>query len=119
MRRQRKFGQEVRIWSPVSLNILPADMLVVMGYSSDFMPHIGAVPNKPGQFIIAGFSGHGMPEILLSSKGVGAMVRDGVSFEQTGLPYMFKTTAERLESKSSPLEESLRPLWETEQKAKL
>ena len=119
MQRLSKSGQEVRIWRPISLILLFTDMLAVMGYSYDFMPHIGAVPNKSGQFIIAGFSGHGMPEILLSSKAVAAMVRDGVSFEQTGLPHMFKTTAERLESKESPLEESLRPLWETTQKAKL
>lgn len=97
---------------------LPTDTLVVMGYSSDFMPHIGAIPQKPGQFIIAGFSGHGMPQILLSSKAVAAMVRDGVPFEKVGLPHIFKTTAERLARESSPLEESLRPLWETKPKAK-
>ena len=83
-----------------------------MGYSSDFMPHLGAVPDKPGIFIIAGFSGHGMPEILLSSKGVAAMVRDEISFEQTGLPQIFKTTKGRVNSKKSLMEESLRPLWE-------
>lgn len=89
----------------------------VMGYSSDFMPHMGAVPGKPGQFVVAGFSGHGMPEILLSTKGVAAMVRDGVSFEESGLPRMFKTTKERLEEKRSLLEESMAPLWAGEEMA--
>jgi hypothetical protein len=90
-----------------------------MGYSSDFMPHLGEVPDKPGQYIIAGFSGHGMPEILLSSKGVAAMVRDDISFEESGLPSIFKTTKERITKKESPLEESLRPLWDENVKAKL
>jgi glycine/D-amino acid oxidase-like deaminating enzyme len=90
-----------------------------MGYSSDFMPHLGALPGKEGQFIIAGFSGHGMPEILLSSKGVAAMVRDGVAFEDTGLPRIFKTTKERISRQDSPLEESLLSLWSGNNMAKL
>lgn len=90
-----------------------------MGYSSDFKPHLGQVPDKAGQYIIAGFSGHGMPEILLSSKGVAAMVRDDVPFEKSGLPSIFKTTKERITNKQSPLEESLKPLWEDDVKARL
>ncbi|KAF5533883.1 FAD dependent oxidoreductase [Fusarium phyllophilum] len=83
----------------------------ILGYSADFMPHIGQIPGKTGQFIIAGFTGYGMPKILLSSKGLAQMVRDNATFEQTGLPRVFKTTKERNESKSSPLEESLASLW--------
>jgi glycine/D-amino acid oxidase-like deaminating enzyme len=37
---------------------------LVMGWSSDFMPYVGDVPGKLGQLVIAGFSGHGMPQIL-------------------------------------------------------
>lgn len=90
-----------------------------MGYSSDFLPHLGEVPDKPGQYIIAGFSGHGMPEILLSGKGVAAMVRNGISFEESGLPQIFKTSTERITNAKSPLEESLQPLWNGNDKAKL
>ncbi|TLD15245.1 hypothetical protein PspLS_10676 [Pyricularia sp. CBS 133598] len=80
----------------------------IMGYSSDFMPHVGQVPDKDGQFIIAGFSGHGMPEILLASRGVAEMVCRSVSFEATGLPRLVKTTAERInKDRGSALEESL------------
>ncbi|ODN73188.1 hypothetical protein L202_07749 [Cryptococcus amylolentus CBS 6039] len=32
--------------------------------SIDSFPFIGPVPNKPGQFVAAGFAGHGMPRIL-------------------------------------------------------
>lgn len=83
------------------------------------MPHIGEVPAKPGQFIIAGFSGHGMPEILLSSKGVADMVRDGISFEKSGLPRMFKTSKSRISSKTSLLEESMESLWAVSARSKL
>ncbi|KAK1460213.1 FAD dependent oxidoreductase superfamily protein [Colletotrichum melonis] len=91
----------------------------IMGYSSDFIPHLGGVPGKPGQYIIAGFSGHGMPEILLSSKGVAAMIRDGASFESTGLPRIMETSRARIERIDSPLEDGLKSLWEDDVKAKL
>lgn len=124
---ERSDAEAKEVWTGSKLSLLPLKNLAtvlttyqVMGYSSDFMPHIGEVPGKPGQFIIAGFSGHGMPEILLSSKAVALMVRDGASFEETGLPHMFQTTAHRIANKSSPLEESLQPLWQkTSIKAKL
>lgn len=92
-----------------------------MGYSSDFMPHLGNVPDKPGQFIIAGFSGHGMPEILLSSRAVAALVRDGTPIEKSGVPHIFTTSKERIAAKGSPLEESLKSLWTqgSPEKAKL
>lgn len=83
-----------------------------MGYSSDFMPHLGNVPDKPGQFIIAGFSGHGMPEILLSSKAVAALVRDGTPIESSGVPEMFVTSKDRITAVNSPLEDQFRrTLW--------
>lgn len=69
-----------------------------MGYSSDFMPYVGDVPDKPGQMVLAGFSGHGMPLILLSAKAIAQMLREGKSFEETGVPSVFKATKERLES---------------------
>ncbi|KAK9792851.1 putative FAD dependent oxidoreductase domain-containing protein [Seiridium cardinale] len=70
----------------------------IMGYSSDSIPYVGDVPGKPGQKVLAGFSGHGMPLILLSAKGVVQMLRQGKSFEDTGVPSIFKATKERLDS---------------------
>lgn len=69
-----------------------------MGYSSDYLPHVGPVPGKPGQLIIAGFSGHGMPQILLSAKGIAKMIREDAPFEETGIPRWYRTTQERLDS---------------------
>lgn len=56
------------------------------------------MPGKPGQMVLAGFSGHGMPLILLSAKAVVQMLREGKSFEETNVPSVFKATRERLES---------------------
>jgi glycine/D-amino acid oxidase-like deaminating enzyme len=67
----------------------------IMGWTTDFMPYVGEVPNKPGQLIIAGFSGHGMPLICLASKAMADMVK-GSAFEDTKLPFIFKPTMERL-----------------------
>lgn len=69
-----------------------------MGYSSDWMPHVGDVPGKPGQMIMAGFSGFGMPLILLTAKGMVQMLREGKKFEDTGVPTLFKATQQRLDS---------------------
>jgi hypothetical protein len=82
-----------------------------MGYSVDFMPHVGEVPSRQGQYIIAGFNGHGMPQILLSAKGLALMIRDGVLFENTGVPEIFKSTEARINRQDSPLETSFREVW--------
>lgn len=37
----------------------------VMGYTPDSLPHVGHVPDKQGQLVIAGFNGHGMPQVFL------------------------------------------------------
>ena len=70
----------------------------IMGHSSDYTPYVGNVPGKPNQLIVAGFSGHGMPNIFLSAKGVAQMVLHGTAFEHTGVPSVFKVTEERLAS---------------------
>lgn len=74
-----------------------------MGYTSDFQPHVGAIPQKPNQYILAGFNGHGMPVIFLAAKGVADMIRDDKTFEQTGLPRVYKTTEERLHSDTNAI----------------
>jgi hypothetical protein len=74
-----------------------------MGYTTDSLPHVGQVPAKPGQFVVAGFNGHGMPQVFLSAKGVAQMILTGVEFEQTGVPRIFKTTQERLDSKENTI----------------
>ena len=60
------------------------------------MPHVGIVPGKQHQFIMAGFNGGGMSWIFLTGKAMASMIRDDVSFEETGLPSVFKATKQRL-----------------------
>ncbi|PWY70267.1 FAD dependent oxidoreductase [Aspergillus heteromorphus CBS 117.55] len=75
----------------------------IMGYSYDTSPHIGDVPNRPGQYVCAGFNGHGMPVILLAARELADMVRTGKSFEDTKMPRLFKTSAERIQrARSGP-----------------
>ena len=68
-----------------------------MGYSYDSNPHVGEVPGKPGQYICAGFNGHGMPVIFLAARGLAEIMQTGADLEQN-LPRIFKTTAERLQT---------------------
>lgn len=68
----------------------------VMGYSWDSLPHLGEVPGKPGQYVLAGFNGHGMPVVWLAAKGIAEMVGTSKAYEEVGLPAIAKTTAERL-----------------------
>lgn len=89
------------------------DRATVMGYSSDLVPHVGEVPGSPGQFICAGFSGHGMPQIFGAGKGVARMVLEGIPFAQTGLPVVFQETQSRLDSTVNLMEDSLKVVWET------
>ncbi|GES58013.1 FAD dependent oxidoreductase [Aspergillus terreus] len=68
----------------------------IMAYSYDTNPHVGEVPGRPGQYICAGFTGHGMPVIYLAAKGLAEMVYNGKPFEEVKLPRLYKTTAERI-----------------------
>lgn len=90
------------------------------------MPWIGAIPNLrgQGQFILAGFSGHGMPVIYLAAEAVARMVLDELedeegekkkeggkerkkrkkkTFEEMGLPGVFEVTRERLEREGNDI----------------
>ncbi|KAI8913637.1 FAD dependent oxidoreductase [Gorgonomyces haynaldii] len=40
----------------------------IMGWTEDKLPLVGGIPNRPGEYIVAGFSGHGMPRAHLSAK---------------------------------------------------
>lgn len=71
----------------------------IMGYSADGFPHVGAVPGKAGQFICAGFSGHGMPQIFLSAKAVAEMALEGKGVEEVDLPKLYRASQARLDSK--------------------
>jgi glycine/D-amino acid oxidase-like deaminating enzyme len=65
-----------------------------MGYSNDEFPYVGALPEKPGQYLCAGFTGHGMPQIFLSAKAVASMIITG-DVENIDLPLPYRITKKR------------------------
>jgi glycine/D-amino acid oxidase-like deaminating enzyme len=67
-----------------------------MGKTADSFPHVGQVPGQKNHFVLAGFNGSGMSMIFLTAKGVAKMVREDVSFEESGIPRLFKTSEDRL-----------------------
>lgn len=77
-----------------------------MGYSTDNTPFVGALPDRPNQFVVAGFTGHGMPQVFLSAKGVARMVVEGTDFKSTGVPRLYQVTKERLASDKNAILET-------------
>ncbi|KAK4452453.1 DAO-domain-containing protein [Podospora aff. communis PSN243] len=63
----------------------------IMGYSRDLHPWVGAVPGSvgggEGLFVSAGYTGHGMPNAVLSARGVVEMMR-GMGRGESGVEYM-------------------------------
>ncbi|KAJ5138690.1 FAD dependent oxidoreductase [Penicillium bovifimosum] len=78
----------------------------IMGYSRDKIPRLGPIPGRPGMFIMAGWTGHGMPQIFLAAKGMADMVVNDVPFHETGLPRVFEETADRLQNAPNKVLES-------------
>lgn len=70
----------------------------VMGYSADRLPRLGKIPGRENMFIMAGFTGHGMPQIFLAAKELSRMVLKGLDYAETGLPRLFEESKARLES---------------------
>lgn len=52
----------------------------IMGFSRDGSPWVGAVPDSPGLWISAGFTGHVMPNAPLSAQYVARLILDALTF---------------------------------------
>ena len=46
----------------------------VMGFSQDRNPLVGPLPGRPGEYIAAGFTGHGMPMTFFAGRNVADMI---------------------------------------------
>lgn len=75
--------------------------------SADAFPFVGAVPDRPGHIVAAGFNGHGMPRILLSTAHITPLVLTELGIKWTApklvekyppLPEPFVATAERIKA---------------------
>ena len=58
----------------------------MMGYSRDEHPWVGPLPNKPGLYVSAGYTGHGMPNTWLCGKAVAKMVEQDLLFGRAKEP---------------------------------
>ncbi|KAJ7364303.1 FAD dependent oxidoreductase [Mycena albidolilacea] len=72
----------------------------ILGLTKDAVPFIGPVPSLPGQFVIAGFNGHGMARIFGSAPGLAQIILGG-KWSDTTMPECFQITTERLERLSA------------------
>ncbi|KAI5271534.1 FAD dependent oxidoreductase [Aureobasidium subglaciale] len=74
----------------------------IMGFSRDGLPWVGAVPEHKGVFVVAGYTGHGMPNAWLCGKSVATMVigddMDAAMEKATdeGLPRAYLLNEERI-----------------------
>ena len=46
----------------------------IMGFTPDRAPLVGPVPGSPGEYLAAGFHGHGMPMAFYAAKAVAEMI---------------------------------------------
>jgi len=67
----------------------------IMGYTHEAIPYVGPVERRPGQFILAGHSGHGMARIMSCARGMAKMLC-GADYKATGLPECFLPSEDRL-----------------------
>ncbi|KAI0131398.1 FAD dependent oxidoreductase [Daldinia grandis] len=68
----------------------------IIGMTTDSVPFVGRIESLPGQWICAGFNGHGMARIFTCAPGIAKLILGG-SWDDTGLPECFEITEERLE----------------------
>ncbi|KAH8730279.1 FAD dependent oxidoreductase [Phaeosphaeriaceae sp. PMI808] len=66
----------------------------IMGYSNDDFPYVGPACDKPGQYMCAGFTGHGMPQIYFSAKAIASMIITGDT-EGVDLPVLYRISRTR------------------------
>ncbi|RDW61346.1 hypothetical protein BP5796_11238 [Coleophoma crateriformis] len=67
----------------------------IIAMTPDSVPFVGAIEDLPGQYICAGFNGHGMARIFTCAPGVVNLVQ-GKEWKETGLPECFEMTKSRL-----------------------
>lgn len=80
----------------------------IMGFSRDWRPWVGGVPDRKGVYLAGGYSGHGMPNAMLCAKAVVnvlLVVETGVDLDKAqeqmvrdeALPEQYLLTRARLE----------------------
>ncbi|KAJ5638543.1 hypothetical protein N7528_000933 [Penicillium herquei] len=79
----------------------------IIAMTPDSVPLVGGIESLPGQYICAGFNGHGMARIFTCAPGVAKLVM-GDDWSTTGLPECFQFTPARISRLS---EGNLPSIW--------
>ncbi|KAI1872028.1 uncharacterized protein JN550_004231 [Neoarthrinium moseri] len=72
----------------------------IIAMTPDSVPFVGQLPDMQGQWVCAGFNGHGMARIFTCAPGLAKLVLGG-TWAETGLPECFESTEARLEGLSN------------------
>lgn len=67
-------------------NIVEMEWIGIMGFTPDHQPLIGPLTKQPGQYILAGYSGHGMPVAFLAGKHIAQMIAGNFHEENKDIP---------------------------------
>jgi glycine/D-amino acid oxidase-like deaminating enzyme len=51
-----------------------SEWIGIMGFTPDRNPLVGALTTRPGEFIAAGYTGHGMPVAYLAGRNIAEMI---------------------------------------------
>ncbi|PIG83456.1 hypothetical protein AARAC_010090 [Aspergillus arachidicola] len=78
----------------------------IIALTTDSVPFVGAIESLPGQYICAGFNGHGMARIFTCAPGI-AKIMLGNSWDETGLPECFRFSEDRLSRLSTKTVQSV------------
>lgn len=88
----------------------------ILGYTDDTLPYVGALPDEPRKYVIAGFHGHGMPRVLLCARALaGSLAADaaGVGGDPApglaDIPAAFRITPDRMTATENRILQSLQP----------
>ncbi|KAI9046064.1 NAD(P)/FAD-dependent oxidoreductase [Aspergillus affinis] len=68
----------------------------IIGVTPDKIPLVGSIEGLEGQWICAGFNGHGMAGIFTCAPGLVKLI-NGQSWDETGLPECFQYSKERID----------------------
>lgn len=78
----------------------------ILGMTTDSVPFVGRLDDLPGQYVCAGFNGHGMARIFNCAPAV-VKIMHGANWCDIGLPECFGVTKERLQRLSQDSVESI------------
>lgn len=79
----------------------------IIAMTPDSVPLVGPIDGCEGQYICAGFNGHGMARIWTCAPGLVKLMKGG-SWEETGLPECFQYSDERI---ARSAKQDIKSIW--------